>query len=338
MENQNGTVDRMVEQLADARDDFAAPAATPEHTSPLGPYSPRGYSTEVVAVPDEPSSASLSGSLSVFAIADVLTLLAATAQTGELVVVSEASEGSLWLERGDLVDAEVGSTATLNQAFFELACIAGGWFSFTSGQPSADHSASTGTSSGTAVPVATVLAEVGPQVEEWRAIRELLPLEALVTLSPDPPGEDVRIRNDQWRVLTRVGTDGHTVKSVLDTIGGDQIVGLRTLRDLHMAGLIDLEPFPSAATSLDGGPLASPLMADDSGDPAPDLSPSLVTSTDSDSADLGSVPPPRDEDGETVDEAGATRLAEVTIMPPPIAVDPWAPVAVPTEMDGDGVA
>jgi hypothetical protein len=335
MENQNGTVDRMVEQLADARDDFATPTGTLEHAPSVGTYATREYSVEVTPVPDGPGSASLSGSLSVFTLSDVLTLLAATGQTGELHVVSETAEGKLWFENGDLAEAEVGSTATLNQAFFELACMTGGWFSFTADQPSADHSSSLST--GTAVPVTTVLAEVGPQVEEWRSIRQLLPLEALVTLSPEPPGEDVRIRNDQWRVLTRVGTSGQSVKSVLDAIGGDQIVGLRTLRDLHIAGLIDLEPTP-AEPSIDAVPPASPTEADDSAEATSAVSPSLVTSTDSVSADLGSVPPPHQEDGETGDGTGATRLAEVTIMPPPIAVDPWAPLAVPTEAEGDGVA
>ena len=77
-------------------------------------------------------------------------------------------------------------------------------------------------------------------MDEWRELQEAVPLEAVVTLCPNPPGEDVQIRSDQWRVLTTIGNSGHTVKSVLDMIGGDQIVGLRTLRDLYTAGLIEL--------------------------------------------------------------------------------------------------
>jgi hypothetical protein len=336
MENQNGTVDRMVEQLTDPRADFATPVAAAEPTSSVGTYATKAYSPAITAVPDGPEAESLYGSLSVFALSDVLTLLATTAQTGELLVVGDAAQGRLWFDKGDLVDAEVGSTATVNQAFFELACVTQGWFSFSSGRVSDDHSSS-GTTSVTAVPVATVLAEVGPQVEEWRVIRELLPLEAIVTLSAEPPGEDVRIRNDQWRVLTQVGTSGHSVKSVLDTIGGDQIVGLRTLRDLHTAGLIDLEPLPGTTVPTDAVPPVSPLVADDSAASSPVASPPLVTATESDAGDLGSVPAPHPEDSETGDGAG-TRLAEVTIMPPPIAADPWAPVVVPTEAEGDGVA
>ena len=336
MENQNGTVDRMVEQLTDPRD-FATPVTTTEPLSSIGTYATKGNSSEVTDVPDEAPPDSLSGSLSVFALSDVLTLLAATTQTGELLVVGDAAQGRLWFDQGDLVDAEVGTTTTVNQAFFELACVTGGWFSFISGLLSDDRSSSNGGPSGTPIQVATILAEVGPQVEEWRTIRQLLPLEAIVTLSPEPPGEDVRIRNDQWRVLTRVGTSGHSVKSVLDTIGGDQIVGLRTLRDLHTAGLIDLEITPGTAAPVDTVLPDSPLGADDSAASTPAPPPSLVTATDSVADDLGSVPPPQPENGETED-TGATKLAEVTIMPPPIAADPWAPVVVPTEAEGDGVA
>ena len=202
MENRNGTVDRMVEQLTDPRGDFATPATTAERDSSTGIYTSRGYSSELTTVPDGPASESLYGSLSVFALSDVLSLLASTIQTGELQVVRDGAQGWLWFDQGDLVDAEVGSTTTVNQAFFELACVTGGWFSFTSDRVSAETSSSGGTQPGARVPVATVLAEVGPQVEEWRAIRQLLPLEAVVTLSSEPPGEDVRIRNDQWHVLT----------------------------------------------------------------------------------------------------------------------------------------
>ena len=91
------------------------------------------------------------------------------------------------------------------------------------------------------MPVGAVLDEVRPQVEEWREIREVVPLDSVVSLSPTPPGDDVQIRGDQWRVLTTIGNGGHSVKSVLDAIGGDQITGLRTLRDLSQAGLIVLE-------------------------------------------------------------------------------------------------
>ena len=265
---------------------------------------------------EEAPAASLVGSLSVFTLSDVLTLLATTAQTGELQLVSEAVDGKLWLDHGELSNAHVGAATTMGQAVFELACVTEGWFYFTSGQSSS--------SGQPAVPVLAVLGEVRPQVEEWRELRQVVPLEATVALSPSPPGQDVQIRSDQWRVLTTVGNSGYTVKTVIDLIGGDQVVGLRSLRDLQAAGLIALGP-----------PLA---------DPAPDQLADTYRMTTAESAPVTTLPappppltmvgehvhddlpaPPSDLDPVVNSGEYSGNMAEVAIMPPPIASDPWSP-------------
>ena len=82
---------------------------------------------------EEAPAASLVGSLSVFTLSDVLTMLASTAQTGELQVVSETADGQVWLDDGELSNAQVGAATTIGQAVFELACVTDGWFYFTTG-------------------------------------------------------------------------------------------------------------------------------------------------------------------------------------------------------------
>jgi hypothetical protein len=313
MENQNGTVDRMVE-------------AAPFFGSPVN-----GRET-TLSQPDaseEAPAASLVGSLSVFSLSDVLSMLASTAQTGELQVVGEAVDGRVWLDHGELSNAHVGAATTMGQAVFELACAAEGWFYFTSGLRSSSGQPT--------VPVAAVLTEVRPQVDEWREIRDVVPLEAVVSLCPEPPGQDVQIRNDQWRVLTTVGTSGHSVKSVLDMIGGDQIVGLRTLRDLHIAGLIELAPAPAEPEADPAPSYGVPSDSQPDLTPLPSSTP-MVVSEDSLPDPLASVPSPRGSDSEVGSGGdGLDSLAEVAIMPPPIAGDPWAPIAEPNGTD-DGVA
>ncbi len=340
MENQNGTVDRMVGQLADPPNGFGVgptgTVADPERPSSLAAGHEASGDPETAVAGSW--SASLTGSLSVFGLPDILSMLATTGQTGELEVMGDAAEGLVWLEGGDLAGAEVGSSTTVSQAVFELACATEGWFSFTTGPTTTGRRfGSSESSTGDSVPVMTVLAEVGPRVDEWRAIRELLPLDAVVTLSPEPPGDDVRIRNDQWRVLTKVGTSGHSVKSVLDMIGGDQIAGLRALRDLHSAGLVDLEPLPTPLVAdTIRLPSRSVLVDDVATSAAP--SPLMIVSADSLADDLGCVPPPSEPDPEIGEGDRFESLAEVAIMPPPIAGDPWAPVAAPDETGGDGMA
>src|SRR5581483_9074770 len=96
-------------------------------------------------------------------------------------------------------------------------------------------------------------------------LRTVMPLEAEVTLAPSPPGEEVRIRTDQWNVLTAVGTRGLSVRSVLEKIGGEQMAGLRALRDLRAAGLIAVggseAPHGTAPGVASGGTDAGPTNA-----------------------------------------------------------------------------
>ena len=83
---------------------------------------------------EEAPAASLVGSLAAFSLSDILSMLASTKQTGELQVVSEATDGKVWLADGELSNANVGAAATIGQAVFELACISEGWFYFTGGR------------------------------------------------------------------------------------------------------------------------------------------------------------------------------------------------------------
>ncbi len=278
-------------------------------------------------VTTQPVDASLVGSLNVFSLSDVLSLLASTHQTGELEVVGESVEGRLWLDGGELSNAQVGAATTIGQAVFELACAVGGWFSYTagivssSGQPTAS--------------VEAVLDEVRPQVEEWREIRDVVPLESVVILSPTPPGQDVQIRGDQWQVLTTVGTNGLSVRDVLDQTGGEQIVVLRTLRDLQAAGLIVLLAQGEPADDAPQRPVA--VVTDL--DPATALpNPPFGSPRDDETGSADGVPPPPGTESPAAShEDGQDGLAEVTIMPPPIAGDPWTPVSESHDT-GNGIA
>jgi hypothetical protein len=280
---------------------------------------------------EEAPTASLVGSLSVFTLSDVLTMLASTTQTGELQVVSEVADGRVWLDEGELSNAQVGAATTIGQAVFELACVSDGWFYFTTGllSPSGHPT----------VPVVAVLDEVRPQVDEWREIRQVVPLEAVVTLATDPPGQDVQIRSDQWRVLTTVGSSGHTVRSVIEMIAGDQIVGLRTLRDLHSSGLIEFATAPGEPADGAGAP-PSGFRGDDgsviSTLPTP---PPSGEAEESRTEDLATVlPPPGQDSAAGGGDDGFSGLAEVAMMPPPIAGDPWTPTTESDTSSDNGVA
>jgi Domain of unknown function (DUF4388) len=280
---------------------------------------------------DEVPPASLVASLSGFTLSDILGLLASTAQTGELRVVNETIDGRLWFADGQLSNAHVGAAATIGQAVFELAHLDDGWAYFTVGVVSS--------SGHPTVPVAAVLDEVRPHVEEWRTILQVVRLEAVVSLSPDPPGGDVQIRSDQWRVLTAVGTGGQSVKDVLDQIGGDQIVGLRTLRDLHSAGLVAL----SQVAGPDEAPaeaISPPTPTEHGTDVAPQSPPTdQGPATEQPTRDDEAIPvEPVSDPKVDHNTARSGGLAEVATMPAPLTSDPWAPVADAHRSGDNGAA
>ncbi len=303
MDSQRGTLDQTVDRLkapgsatgtAEYRPD---PAMSRPSTAP-----PNGLTTmSRIGRSDEAPAASLVGSLSVFALSDVLSMLSSTTQTGELQVVGETVDGRVWLDRGELSSAQVGTASTIVGAVFELARLTEGWFYFTDG-PAASNGQPP-------VAVAAVLGEVGSQVDEWKALQEAVPIESVVTLCPDPPGEDVQIRSDQWRVLTTIGNDGLTVRSVLDRMGGDQITVLRILRDLNRACLVELDG--PAAPDVDAAARSYGALSGN----GPNTGRGVYGATD------GGEP--------------FSGLAQVAIMPPPIAGDPWAPSATPSTDDDD---
>ncbi len=267
----------------------------------------------------------LVGSLAAFTLSEILPLLAWTRQTGEFRVTSDVLDGQLWLTEGRLSNARVDAAGSIGEAVFELACLSEGTFSFTPGilSSSGQH----------AVPVDSVLDEVRPQVDEWRKLRTTLPLDSVVTLSPTPPGRDIQITSEQWQVLTTVGTTGLAVRTVLTLVGDDQIAGLRTLCDLHAIGLIVIREVTSAGDGT--GESAEPLC--DHSEPIAVVEDLVTVPGPGDSPDTESF----GGGGDTTvvdapEESGSDTLAGVTIMPPPIGTDPWAPTVQSTGSASNG--
>lgn len=193
----------------------------------------------------------LVGSLGVFALPEVLTLVAASRGRGRLQVTAVGLDGYLWFDEGDLTNFTVGNAATLTEAVFDLALVADGWFSFV---VDTNPPASAGRRS-----VADVLADVQPQVAEWRSLVQRVPLDGLVHLARTPPGAEIQIRSDQWRVLTVINPVGSTVRDVLDILGSEYVVALRLVCELLDAGLVEM--LPTNGTTAGGTDTDPPLVA-----------------------------------------------------------------------------
>lgn len=197
-------------------------------------------------------AASLVGALGVFALADVLRLIADGAHSGEVLVVANGLDGRLWLQDGALTGAAVRGTNTLAQAVFELALLEEGWFYFTAGRAAPEPVAPQG--------VSEVLDVVLPQVVEWRDLLHRVPLDATVTVSPTPPQAQVQLSAVEWQVLAAVGGRGARVIDVVAATGRDQVQTVRTLRDMADAGLVTISPTATTPAGARGG-AAAPVGA-----------------------------------------------------------------------------
>lgn len=179
-----------------------------------------------------PPPAALAGSLAVFDLHQILSLLAVTGRRGELQVVGGGLDGRLWLDDGAFCGFSLGTTRSVGEAVFELSLLAEGWFYFTEGRaPKLPLDPEN---------IAGVLDGVRPQVEEWRRLLERLPLDSMVRLAPAPPTGEVSIRAEQWQVLTLIGNGGLGVAAALDAVPQEQVVTLRVLAGLVDTGLVEV--------------------------------------------------------------------------------------------------
>jgi hypothetical protein len=194
---------------------------------------------------------SLQGSLETFALPDVLVLLSSTKKDGELRVVGGRVDGRLWLEKGQMVHANVGGRETpFVDAIFELLRLDSGTFNFE-GESPAPHRAEPH-------PIDLVLADAQVRLSEWNDIARVVPhLDAVVDMAADAPGDEVTISRDHWQLLRKVA-GGRSVHELMDALGRTEFDTCRTVKELVEAKLasIDVHAKPGAKSTPAEAPKA----------------------------------------------------------------------------------
>jgi hypothetical protein len=182
---------------------------------------------------------SLKGSLETVGLSDVLALLAVTGKTGELQVGGGTVDGHVWFMDGQLIGSSAGRAASHLDVLFELLRLKSGTFTFEDGRgPSAP---------GEAVPVEELVAEANSRVAEWREIELVVPsLTAVVSMSPDAPGDEIVVRADQWRLLVATG-GGVPVQVVLDALHMGEFDGCKALKELADGRMVRFEEAATVA-------------------------------------------------------------------------------------------
>ena len=191
---------------------------------------------------------SLQGTLDTFGLPDVLSLLSTTKKKGELQVRGPGFAGSVWMDEGRLVGAEVPRCPTLVDAVFELLRLPEGEFSFIGDSPVR----------GPMPPdsVGDVLGDAEERLVEWRDIEVHIPsVHTRLLLSPAAPSSQVILDPDQWRLVVASGM-GATLAELAEFMDMGEFQICRTAKSLVEQGYATAEAVAPPAVSA---PASAPV-------------------------------------------------------------------------------
>lgn len=173
---------------------------------------------------------SLQGTLDTFSLPDVLRFLAGAAKSGRLAVDESKRRGELWLDGGTVVHVDVDGAESPQEALFQLLRDPDGSFAF-------DGDLTT-SSAGAPMDVEALIADAQARLVEWREIEAVVPsLDAPVSLTPRLKGGSATVTDDQWQVISAVGS-GTSVGIVGDTLRLGEFDTCRVVKSLVDAGLV----------------------------------------------------------------------------------------------------
>ena len=207
---------------------------------------------------------SLQGSLETFALPDVLVLLSSTKKDGELRVVSGKVDGRIWLEKGQMVHANVGGRETpFVDAVFELLRLDAGTFNFEADSDAPRRSEPH--------MIDLVLADAQVRLGEWNEIAKVVPhLDAVVDMAAEAPEDEVVVTRDHWSLLRRVA-GGRSVLELMEDLGRTEFDTCRTVKELVDAKLasIDVDAKPRAKAAAAPAKVEAPTPVAEEAKPEP---------------------------------------------------------------------
>lgn len=218
------------------------------------PTPPRGRTTDSLGMPNlqprlngndsgirsNTGQQVLNGALTAFSPSSVLSLLNIQKQTGTLYLTNNNITGYIYVEKGEVWDAKLGSVIGA-YALFQLFGWKEGQFSFevnAMDTPKRTIEAS--------LPVLQVRATLW--LDSWNKYNQLVPsVSHRIMLASDPPG-GVVIEPHQWAVLTKIVARPLSVAELAEELDEDLMTVTRIAADLVRVGVAIVRP----PESLDG--------------------------------------------------------------------------------------
>jgi len=192
----------------------------------------------------------LQGSLAELHLPDVIQMLSVSGKTGAFRLVDGAREGSIYLQEGRIVHAELDDDVG-EDALYWLALWSQGEFRF---EPGATTEARTIKKSNT-----NLLMEAAQRVDEWRVLSRKIPSVQWIPEFVIPEGHEggqINLNTSEWIILSKI--DGkRSVKEISRATALSAFVACKLLYGLVATNLIRLrEPQSPPGSSKDDSPTA----------------------------------------------------------------------------------
>jgi len=245
---------------------------------------------------------SLQGTLDTFSLPDILAMLSSTKKKGELQVRGPGFAGSVWMDEGKLVGAEVPRCPTLVDAVFELMRLPQGEFSFQGESPVRGPM--------TAQAVGDVLGDAEDRLIEWRDIAVHIPsVHTRLHLAPASPSSQVVLDPDQWRLVV-ASSHGVSLAELADYMDMGEFQICRTAKFLVENGLATAEAVaPPATPAATVQPAPAPVRAEQpaAATPAPEAQAAQPAPAVQPTAPPAPAPQPEAAAGETPPPPGVVQ-------------------------------
>jgi len=198
---------------------------------------------------------SFQGSISELPVPDIIQLVSVSGKTGMFMLIRGSERGSIYLQNGRIVHAEIGSVSG-EEAVYTLAIWSTGDFQFTPGKESDKVTIDKTNTS--------LLMEAARRLDEWKVLARKIPnVDSIPVLKPRELGEPVTLSPPEWNLVIRI--DGRkTVEELARATASNSFETAKVLYGLVTSDLVDMRPNTGARPAA-SAPVAAPPAAE----PAP---------------------------------------------------------------------
>jgi Domain of unknown function (DUF4388) len=214
---------------------------------------------------------SFQGSISELPVPDIIQLVSVSGKTGMFMLIRGSERGSIYLQNGRIVHAEIGSVSG-EEAVYTLAIWSTGDFQFTPGKESDKVTIDKTNTS--------LLMEAARRLDEWKVLARKIPsVDAIPVLKPRELGEPVTLSPPEWNLVIRI--DGRkTVEELARATASNSFETAKVLYGLVTSDLVDMRPNTGARS-------AAPAPAPAAPEPPPRPAPPPVLSGSGSTSPLG---------------------------------------------------